>query len=78
MTDDRGQRDPAASRYAVIAATRLAGAGLTVAGIVLVARSGEMLGLPLMLAGLAMFAVVPMLLARRWKSPSSEGPDGPR
>jgi hypothetical protein len=63
----------ARNRYFVIAILRLFGVAMVVFGLVVTA--GRVAGIPvvagyaLILIGLADFAVVPRLLARRWRTP---------
>ncbi|NNM76959.1 hypothetical protein HJG53_08605 [Sphingomonas sp. ID1715] len=65
--------DPARNRFLVISFVRLAGAGLTVLGLVI--SSGRWpdvpppAGIAVVLLGVFGFAVAPRLLARRWRSP---------
>lgn len=67
MTDD-----PARTRFFLLSLTRLGGAVLLMLG--LVAASGRFAGVPraggilLVLAGAFGFALLPRLLARRWRS----------
>ena len=67
--------DPAVARWAAIQLTRLLGVAMTVAGILIVVRRlpaldfvPPPLGYLLVAVGLADFFVVPLLLARRWRS----------
>lgn len=65
-------RDPARARYYLIAALRLGGAALVIAGIMAMEGRldwGREVGTVLAIAGLVDFFLVPRLLARRWKSP---------
>mgnify|MGYP005811179641 CR=1 FL=1 len=67
----------AKKRYFAIAAMRLMGAILVLAGFVLIRGGVELAGQPtdrwigvaVVLIGAFDFAVFPMLLARRWRSP---------
>lgn len=67
----------ARKRYFAIAAMRLMGAILVLAGFVLIRGGAELAGQPtdrwigvaVVLIGAFDFAVFPMLLARRWRSP---------
>lgn len=67
----------ARKRYFAIAAMRLMGAILVLAGFVLIRGGVELAGQPtdrwigvaVVLIGAFDFAVFPMLLARRWRSP---------
>lgn len=65
--------DPAAPRYFAIVAARIAGAAGAVLGVVLIARAAswepKLLGVAIVLAALAMMAIVPASLARRWRTP---------
>ena len=65
-------RDPAFSRWLVLAAVRLVGALGAVLGVVLLARAAawgpRALGIAIVLAALWMSATVPLALARRWRS----------
>lgn len=68
------QRDiQARNRYFMIAFARLAGAMLTVFGIVVLAGRFETLppaiGLVITLIGLAEMALLPRMLARKWRTP---------
>jgi drug/metabolite transporter (DMT)-like permease len=71
MTDD-----PARRRYFIITAMRLAGVVSAVLGVILIGRATDMpqrvLGTGLVLAALAFIAVVPLSLARRWRSSPPE------
>jgi hypothetical protein len=65
--------DTARNRWAVITAARLAGVAAVVLGLLIVQRvveAPELLGYALVLIGLADTFVVPIVLARRWRSPS--------
>lgn len=69
-------RDPAAARLAILQTLRLSGAVLVVLGMLTIARRAEWLaGVPVVAGylmagiGLAEFFVVPLVLARRWRSP---------
>lgn len=69
----------AKKRYFAIVAMRLAGASLVLIGFVLIRGGWELAGQPtdrwigvaLVLIGAFDFAVMPLLLARRWRSPKS-------
>lgn len=65
--------DKARNRWLALVATRLAGAVGAVFGLVLVTRATtfgpKLLGTAIVLAALAMIAVVPRALARRWRTP---------
>lgn len=69
MTQDR---DPAMPRYFAIQAARLAGAVLTALGLLIVGGKialPPVVGVGIAIVGLAVFAVIPLRLARRWRSP---------
>lgn len=73
MTTDR---DPAVARFAVLQAVRLTGAMLVLLGVLALSqRMPALAGIPeiagyvIIAVGLADFFVIPLLLARRWKSP---------
>ena len=65
--------DPARSRWLAMVASRIAGAGGAVFGIVLSARAPDWptkaLGVAIVVSALAMMAIVPRSLAAKWKSP---------
>ena len=69
------QEDPARRRWFIMTLTRIAGTGGAVLGLLLLGRSADtvpkVIGAALVLASLYMLAVVPLALARRWKSPKS-------
>lgn len=68
---DRG-RDPARARFYIIAGQRLLGAGLIMLGLLAVNGAlawGAAIGWALLALGLVDFAIVPILLARLWRSP---------
>ena len=72
MTDDLAR-----SRFFVIQLVRLSGAVMVVAGLAVLVGKLDLpraAGVVLALVGLFDFAVAPMLLARRWKSPPQEPP----
>ena len=64
--------DPAAARFWTIQLLRLSGVVLVVLGVMIV---GGVIALPapvgvaLLLVGLVDFLVVPLILARRWRTP---------
>lgn len=73
MTTDR---DPAVARFAVLQAVRLTGAMLVLLGVLALSQRipalagiPEIAGYVIIAVGLADFFVIPLLLARRWKSP---------
>jgi hypothetical protein len=65
--------DPARGRFLVIGLTRLGGAGLVLLGLAATyGRLGAVpreAGVAMTLVGVLAFAVVPILLARRWRTP---------
>ncbi len=65
--------DPAQSKWLAIVAARLAGAAGAVLGVVLLGRAEtlgpKILGVAIVLAALAMMAIVPASLARKWRTP---------
>ena len=65
--------DPARSRFFAIAVLRFAGALLIVAGLVIAAGKFATMprgaGVALVLVGALDFALVPLWLARRWRTP---------
>ncbi len=65
--------DPARNRWLAIVVARLAGAVGAVFGVVLLGRAEtlgpKLLGLAIVLAALAVMAIVPASLARKWRSP---------
>lgn len=65
--------DPAAPRYFALALTRIAGAALVMFGVVATAGRIEWLpveaGYVMIALGLLDIAIVPRLLARRWRTP---------
>lgn len=74
MTGEQG-RDPAAARFAGLQLVRLSGAVLALAGVLIISgriawlpKLPEAVGYVLVGAGLIDFYVLPMFLARRWKS----------
>lgn len=76
MTLDPGARDPAITRFAVIQAVRLVGAVLVLIGVLTLSRRipaladvPEAASYAIIAVGLADFFALPVLLARRWKSP---------
>jgi len=67
------QHDPARARYFTMAGARLAGAIFAVIGIVLIGRA-EMdeqrwIGTAIVVLGLIEMALLPRMLARRWRTP---------
>jgi hypothetical protein len=72
MSDDPVSVDPAKGRFFAIQAARLSGVAMVVLGLVIV--NGKLgwpqpLGYVLLAAGLFDALFVPILLARRWKTP---------
>ncbi|WEK42438.1 MAG: hypothetical protein P0Y64_13705 [Candidatus Sphingomonas colombiensis] len=67
-------RDPAKIRWFYITLARLAASGGAVLGVLLLAEGDttwrKLLGGAIILSALAMMAIVPRSLARRWRSPS--------
>ena len=65
--------DPARKRFTILAIARLAGALLIMAGLIVTNRAYTVVppvaGYGMLALGLALFAFVPIMLARRWKSP---------
>lgn len=70
---DPHRPDPARSRYFAMAGARMSGAFFAVIGIVLVARATmteqRWIGTIVILLGLFEMALLPRLLARRWRTP---------
>ena len=63
--------DPARARFVFIAAHRVVGAVLVMLGILAMQRAldwGEGLGIALAVVGLVDFFVIPLVLARMWRS----------
>jgi zinc transporter ZupT len=67
------QDTTARNRWLTLTLTRLAGSAGAVFGVVLLGRAQTMgpkiLGVAIVLAALAMIAIVPRSLARRWRTP---------
>lgn len=66
-------RDPAAARFFVIQIVRLTGIALAVLGLVVLGGRLEwpkLAGVGLLVAGLFDAMAVPLILARKWKSPT--------
>lgn len=64
--------DPAARRFWAMQLARMGGIGIAVLGILIIAGKiawPEPLGMVLFAVGAAAFFALPVLLARRWKSP---------
>ena len=74
MADDDPHSTPdrARARYLVISVQRLLGAGLILLGLLALNGAlgwGKIAGGVLVILGLVDFAVLPIVLARRWRSP---------
>lgn len=67
------QDTTARNRWLTLTLTRLAGSAGAVFGVVLLGRAQTMgpkiLGVAIVLSALAMIAIVPRSLARRWRTP---------
>jgi hypothetical protein len=65
----------ARGRYLVLTLSRIVIAAGTVFGVVLLGRATttgpKVLGIAIVLAGLAVMAIVPRHLARRWRTPTA-------
>jgi hypothetical protein len=65
--------DPARRRWFTLVAARLTGVAGAVFGLILTARAqdwpGKLLGAAIVLSALLVIAVVPLSLARRWRTP---------
>jgi hypothetical protein len=73
MNTDPAPRDPAQARYLVLTLLRLSGVALIVVGLLVINRRidlPEMAGYAFLAVGVADALVMPVMLARRWKSPS--------
>lgn len=72
MTDETPDDTGARNRWLAIVATRLAATAGAVLGLILLARANDWptkgLGVAIVLAALYLMAVVPLALARRWRS----------
>ena len=69
------ERDPAAGRFLALQAVRLGGVVMTVLGAMIVAGTIDapnVVGFVLMLLGVVEFFVVPLMLARMWRSGDGE------
>lgn len=66
----------ARNRYFTIVGTRLGGVAGALLGLILIARADaalpRILGTALVLSALAMIAIVPRALARRWRTPPAQ------
>jgi hypothetical protein len=69
------QRDPAVARFAILQLVRLSGAVLLLLGVVLLSgkvawlpRLPDVIGYILIGVGMIEFFVVPLILAKRWRS----------
>lgn len=75
MTDEIAHgsgRDPAKARFYFLAAHRLVGAVLVILGMLAIEGAldwGKGLGKVLAITGLIVFFVVPLFLARAWRTP---------
>lgn len=70
--DRPAPHDPARARFYFIAAHRLIGAALVVLGMLAIERAldwGKGLGKVLAITGLIVFFVIPLFLARAWRTP---------
>ena len=70
--NEPAKKDPAATRFAIISLSRLVGALAVIAGLPM--YSGKLppspiLGVVLIMAGLAAFFYLPRVLSNRWRSP---------
>lgn len=79
MTKPVGVPDAVArNRYFMMSATRLAGAGGAVFGVILLGRAHtlgpQLLGVAIVLSALTMMALVPRALAARWRTPPEDQP----
>lgn len=63
----------ARNRYLMMTASRIAGAGGAVFGVILLGRAQtlgpQLLGLAIVISAMAMMAIVPRALAARWRTP---------
>lgn len=76
MTDHQSGHDPARARFFFIAAHRLVGAVLVLLGMLAMQGAldwGKGLGKVLAITGLVAFFLVPLFLARAWRSPRDTG-----
>lgn len=76
MADENPADDSARARYLFIAAHRLVGAALVVVGMMAmqgVLDWGKGLGQAIAVTGLVVFFIVPLFLARAWRSPKDPG-----
>lgn len=68
--------DRARTRFILLAMVRLTGALLIMAGLIVTNRAYAVVppvaGYGMLALGLALFAFLPIILARRWKSPPEE------
>ena len=70
--DSPEAEDLARKRYMVISAVRLAGAAMAVAGLLIVngnIRADPLVGYFLLVVGLVDVFLMPMALARKWRTP---------
>ncbi|MEO1969722.1 MAG: hypothetical protein ABGW87_13555 [Sphingomonadaceae bacterium] len=66
------ERDPAAGRYAIMQLARLGGMAMVVIGAAMLGGAipgPRELAIALFIGGAAEFFFVPLILARRWRSP---------
>ena len=72
MAEPGGDRDPARARFLAIALIRISGAAMIMLGLLALNGAldwGATVGGALVVLGIFDFAVVPILLSRRWRSP---------
>lgn len=65
-------RDPAALRFAIMQFVRLAGMACAVAGAIVLSErwiAAPEIGAVLLVGGALAFFLIPLLLARRWRTP---------
>lgn len=70
--NDPAKPDPAAARFWMLQLMRLGGVLLVVGALLIISGripGPEVLGYGLLILGMVEFFVMPMLLARRWKTP---------
>ena len=74
MTPDPSAKDPAKSRFLVLQVMRLSGAVLAIFGLSILAGKIDLpriAGVALFLVGLFDLLVFPMILIKRWKTPTT-------